>query len=295
MPLAPARIRNQPRKLRKSLKKLPQDLSAERVHQVRTRMRRLEALVHALAVDGRQNERRLLQAIRPVRKRAGKVRDMDVLADFASAVKTDNERGCSLQLLEYLGIQRERQARRLQKVAAAHASELKRRLKRCEGLLDEILEGRNDASNNKKAAAETAALALQLEAELRDWPPLNRENLHPFRLKVKELRYVLEMGTKAGKKFVSELGEVKDAVGEWHDWEELVGIAAEVIQHKGCGLLVRIRSTSEQKFEHALAMASRLRRTRLGAQTKRRKDKSPLKSFPRVAQGAIESVAALAP
>jgi hypothetical protein len=48
MPLAGARIRNQPRKLRKSLKKLLQDLSAERVHQVRTRIRRLEALVHAL-------------------------------------------------------------------------------------------------------------------------------------------------------------------------------------------------------------------------------------------------------
>jgi hypothetical protein len=81
------------------------------------------------------------------------------------------------------------------------------------------------------------------------------------------------MGTEAGNKFVSELGVVKDGVGEWHDWG-LAGIVAEVIQHKGCGLLVRIRSTSEQKFEHALAIASRLGRKRLGAETEEKRQVS---------------------
>jgi hypothetical protein len=90
------------------------------------------------------------------------------------------------------------QARRLQKVAATHASEVKRRLKRCEGLLDEVLEGRDDASDKKKAAAETAAVALQLEAELRDWPALNRKNLHPFRLKLKEFDMSSRWGRRPG-------------------------------------------------------------------------------------------------
>ena len=195
MPLAADKVRDQPRKLRKSLKALPQAPSAGRVHQLRTRARRFEALVDALVSDTRKNERRLLKAVRPVRKRAGKVRDMDVLADFASTVKIDRERECSRRLLGYLGTERERQARKLQKVVAAYTPELRRRLKRSERLLEEILVSGNDVSNGRKASAEAAALALQLRAEVRDWPSLNRENLHPFRLKVKELRYVLEMAT----------------------------------------------------------------------------------------------------
>ena len=48
---------------------------------------------------------------------------------------------------------------------------------------------------------------------------------------------------EAEDNFAKELGEVKDAIGEWHDWEELAGIATQVIQHKRCELLVRIHST----------------------------------------------------
>jgi len=292
MPLAADRVRNQPRKLRKSLKALPKDLSAEHVHQLRTRTRRLEALAEALGLDTRKNERRLLKAVRPVRKRAGKVRDMDVFADFASTVRIDRERECSLRLVGHLGRERERQARKLQKVVAAHTPELRRRLKRSEGLLDELLV--NDFSNGRKASTEATALALRLEAELRDWPPLNRKNLHRFRLKVKELRYVLEMATGAEDNFVKELGKVKDAVGEWHDWEELAGIAAQIIQHKRCELLARIRSKVEQKFEHALAITNRLRMRWLGTGSKSGERKSRVKSFPRAAPPAILSASVLA-
>src|SRR5881396_3504744 len=83
MPLAADGLWKQPRKLRKSLKKLLEDSSAARVHQLRTRTRRMEAMVYALRLDFRKNERLLLKAIKPVRKKAGKVRDMDVLTGFA--------------------------------------------------------------------------------------------------------------------------------------------------------------------------------------------------------------------
>jgi hypothetical protein len=79
-------------------------------------------------------------------------------------------------------------------------------------------------------------------------------------LKVKELRYVLQMAAASDREFVAVLGEVKDAVGEWHDWEELGGIAAEVIQHRGCDLLKQIRSAAERKFQHALTLANRIRK-----------------------------------
>ena len=54
---------------------------------------------------------------------------------------------------------------------------------------------------------------------------LNRNNLHPYRLKVKELRNVLQLSNRADDiEFVEKLGQVKDAIGDWHDWEELVRI-----------------------------------------------------------------------
>src|SRR5881396_1673260 len=46
MPLAADGLWKQPRKLRKSLKKLLEDSSAARVHQLRTRTRRMEAMVY---------------------------------------------------------------------------------------------------------------------------------------------------------------------------------------------------------------------------------------------------------
>jgi CHAD domain-containing protein len=68
---------------------------------------------------------------------------------------------------------------------------------------------------------------LKLSIELATPATLNRTNLHAYRLKIKERRYVLEMADDPGnQEFIDKLGEVKDAIGEWHDWEELIAIAS---------------------------------------------------------------------
>ena len=100
---------------------------------------------------------------------------------------------------------------------------------------------------------------------MRNWPRLNRGNLHAFRQKVKELRYVLQMATHDDSDFVKSLGEVKERIGEWHDWEVLAEIAQQMNQHPGCKLLSTIRSTAEQKFEEALSTANHMRKRSLGA------------------------------
>ena len=61
-------------------------------------------------------------------------------------------------------------------------------------------------------------------------------------------------------KFVEKLGEVKDAIGEWHDWEELIAIAEDVLDHRpSCGLLRELKVISEEKYQRALQMANELR------------------------------------
>ena len=74
----------------------------------------------------------------------------------------------------------------------------------------------------------TMAKAIKLSSQLKSPPRLSRSTLHPYRLKVKELRDVLQLSDRtADKDFLKELGEVKDAIGEWHDWEELTSIAGQ--------------------------------------------------------------------
>jgi CHAD domain-containing protein len=49
---------------------------------------------------------------------------------------------------------------------------------------------------------------------------LRKSNLYQYRLKVKELRNLLQLAEDADQQaFIDRLGEVKDAIGEWHDWE----------------------------------------------------------------------------
>ena len=66
-------------------------------------------------------------------------------------------------------------------------------------------------------------------AELREWPRLNNLNIHHFRLKVKELRYVLQLFPGADPGLVDSLAKVKDDIGDWHDWQQLLAIAREVL------------------------------------------------------------------
>jgi len=60
---------------------------------------------------------------------------------------------------------------------------------------------------------------------------------------------------------VEALRTVKDAIGEWHDWVELLGIAKEVLDDgRTCKLIRQIKDTSEQKYESAIAEAQNVRK-----------------------------------
>jgi CHAD domain-containing protein len=86
------------------LKKMPALPSAEEIHDFRTDSRRIEATLQALSLDSGGNCRRILSKISRLCKRAGKVRDMDVLTDYLSGVSASNdERTCYVHLLEHLG------------------------------------------------------------------------------------------------------------------------------------------------------------------------------------------------
>lgn len=66
MPLDPKKLQDPLRKLRKSLKKLASHPSPEEVHDIRTRSRKLEAILHALMLDAHKPGQRLLGSVAPI-------------------------------------------------------------------------------------------------------------------------------------------------------------------------------------------------------------------------------------
>lgn len=262
MPIDVDKVQKPVRKLRKLLKRMDSKPAVKDVHDLRTNTRRLEAALQAAGLDSKGKTHRLLKDLARLRKRAGRVRDLDVLTGFAAGLKAKNEDEdpCQIQLLEHLGAERHKKAKRLY-------AEVAKRNKAARALLKSTckrVEGKLDGSNGRppKAASQTAACAIVLEAELATRVRLTRGNLHPYRLKVKELRNVLKMAEgNSEQPFIAALGEVKDAIGEWHDWEELLSIANEAVRHgQKCDLLQQIRAVAQQEFSAALEKTESMRK-----------------------------------
>jgi len=262
MALEPDKILQPLRKTRKLLKQISNPPTPEEVHDVRTAARKMEASFQALSLDSYGNERRVLKHVVRLRKRAGKVRDMDVLTSYASKVHPDGEEDCSVQLLEHLGARRKKYAKKLQAAIRQYGPVVRQRLKRAQSTIDKILRrGAKAASNGKAASAGVVASVFNLSSELASPTRLGRANLHPYRLKVKELRSLLQMGGNTPQPdLIDQLGEVKDAIGEWHDWEELLSFATDVLDHvPGCRLVSELKNISHEKYERALTATDSMR------------------------------------
>ena len=246
------------RKLRKVVRKISKVPTQDEVHDIRTNTRRVEAILTALQLDRKRKGRRALRAVKPMRKKAGVVRDMDVFTAFAATLSSDDGNQCLVKLLEHLGEERARGARKLRKTVGNDRKAARKRLKACSIVIEKNF-NRGSAKQTTEWPVDATAAALRVSGELANWPTLSAQNLHPFRLKVKELRYMLQLsGEDSG--LTGRLGEIKDEIGEWHDWTELAAIARDVLSDcKDCKILGQIQDTAKGKFDEAFRAAQQLR------------------------------------
>lgn len=258
MPLDLGKVRKPIRELRKSLKILPGDPSVKAVHNLRTSSRKLEAIAIALAPRDWRSTHRLLNTIKPLRKAAGSVRDMDVLAAKAQRLYAICDRGSVDRLLQRLHSMR---------IASAHTllDELDARRKHTRHSLERI------ANQLKRTARNTDQYARELRRlihELMHWPALDANNLHDFRIRVKETRYVLQLVPNSDSNFLRVLDAVKSRIGDWHDWQQLTAIACEVLnRQKDRKTLQSIADTEKDKLKRALKAAVTFRARYLGGQS----------------------------
>ena len=255
------RIQKSTRRVKKFLREHPKEPGVNAVHNLRTSTRSLETTFVTLGITANAKVRRLLRDLRDVRKRAGKVRDMDVLTADVLTLTRESEQECYVQLVEYLGAERIKYAKKLRNTVVSAGPQVRRNLKRNCKRLKKVLERPETRQVSSEAVPATIAKAMQLSSSLTAPARLNRKNLHRYRLKVKELRDVLQLSEKAGdQEFFDALGAVKDAIGEWHDWETLITIAAQVLGHdESCKLIKQLELISKAKYERALSITNHFR------------------------------------
>jgi CHAD domain-containing protein len=267
------RLQKPLRKLRKSLKNLSKDPPPDAVHKLRTRARQIESIAPALTPSEEKKTRRLLKSIKPVRKAAGGVRDMDVLTGNALRLPKNANSASLARLIALLETMREESADALLDTVSEKRKPARHLLKQYSRLVEASFNskrngnrGPDSKSNRLSRQAASSDQPVQaaihaLTGELSGWPSLDEENIHPFRLKVKELRSILQLFPSSDAGAVAALGKVKDRIGEWHDWQQLAQFARHALDRDiDRPLLDQIDEVGAQKLKQALAAANALRK-----------------------------------
>jgi len=178
---------------------------AEDVHRFRTNSRRVESLVDELAPES-GNKKKLLKLLSKLRKRAGRVRDLDVQIAFLKDLKIPDRQNHRAQLLDILI---EEQARRSKKLAKQfdkdRVGQLRKRLRRTE----------SEVAVN---GIDPLKLAMSRLPKPSATPPTEKM-LHACRIAAKRARYLAELAADSAeaKNFIAELKRAQDEIGQWHD------------------------------------------------------------------------------
>lgn len=253
------------RELGKSVKGLSGNPLPKQVHKLRTSARRVEAITGALP-HGKKS-RKLVKSIEPLRKAAGGVRDMDVLTANIRKLGQTVPAESLARLAEHLQTSRAKEVGELHRKLDHKRKALRHNLRQYAESVQQTWPNSGIAANghsrNGRHKNSENAIVKHLARELGEFPTLTRDNIHEFRLKVKELRYILQL-SDAGSELVADLGNVQRRIGDWHDWEQLAEIAHAFLEsERDHVLLARIDEITQQKLDRGLVAANAMRRRHL--------------------------------
>jgi CHAD domain-containing protein len=252
MSIAPKRSRLVFQKLEQHLVKLSSKPRAENVHRFRTGTRRLQILLGELSPKLDRNQKKLLKLLGRIRKRAGKVRDLDVQLAALRSLKVPREPRRKTHLVNRLIELRAQQEKKLQKTVDKDTlSEIRKRLKRAGKTFDP------EASRDPLAVA-----TGMVEAIYRGGVPVTEALLHQYRILSKRARYAAEFAEPSAKveQFVAGVKRIQDALGDWHDWLTLTQTASDYLgEVRESPLVAELHNVTGAKFRHAVAVLSPMR------------------------------------
>ncbi|MBZ5651241.1 MAG: CHAD domain-containing protein [Acidobacteriia bacterium] len=245
MPLRPENTRATFRKLSRQLSRLAAKPAPENVHKFRTSSRRVEVLVSDLAARRDGNDKKLLKLLARLRKKAGRVRDLDVQSAALRSLKIPEQPARKSQLMRTLAEERSQREKRLAKsLDRKTVAEVRKRLKRAA------------ASLEIPKNADPLALARQkLNALEVDQGAVTEETLHQFRITGKRARYIAELADKDAetKRLIALLNHMQDVLGDWHDWLQLAERAEKLFGGvQESALVAVLRNVTRAKFRQAV-------------------------------------------
>ncbi len=272
------------RKLQKLPTKIISEPKAEAVHELRTTIRRVETLVSHTWGEPSRKERKLLKQLDRIRKRAGKVRDLDVQIAALSSLKLESIGRDKARVMRALEKSRNKREQKLAKVLEAElANSLPKRLAR---VRERLLAASARASQPRRPGSPYVAGALEKFAVLvQQHPKLDEQNLHAFRMTCKRVRYEAEMGETEpnARRVIDQLKRIQDAVGEWHDWVTLSESAEKALARRpGSPLIPLLRTHTHAKFLQALEVAAAARTVLLALRAASPARKAPGSVAPQV-------------
>lgn len=238
-------------RLDRELAKLAKKPVPERVHKFRTSSRRVEALLTEVPPELHRNDEKVLKLLSRLRRKAGRVRDLDVQIAALRALKFPEANGHKSQLLDALMDERRKRERKLATAFDVETvTDVRKRLKRAERGL------------NISAKTDPIAAILRKLSQLNGGRPVTEKLLHQYRIVGKRARYIAELAgdDPATKRTVAQLKHMQDVIGDWHDWLKLTERAEELIGNvRGSALVAMLRNVTQAKFRQSVELVSTIR------------------------------------
>jgi CHAD domain-containing protein len=252
MPIALKRSSTVFQKLERDLLKLCAKPRSENVHGFRTGTRRVQVLLGELSPGLNRGQKKLLKLLDRIRKRAGRVRDIDAQLSALRSLKIAGDPRRKTQLVNHLIELRVRQENKLRKaVDDETVREIRKRLKRARKDFNPA------TSRDPLAVARRTLEPIRLEHEI-----FAEALLHRYRILSKRARYAAEFAEPSpeARELIACIKPIQDALGDWHDWFILSRAAGEAVGDvRESALAAELHNVTGAKFRHAVAVLEQMR------------------------------------
>jgi CHAD domain-containing protein len=234
------------KKAERDLLRLREGYQPDVVHNFRTTTMRLQVLFEEIAPAGHGKHKKLMKAMTRIRKRAGRIRDIDVQLAALRSLKVPVEPRRKTQLMHRLIELRHKQEKKIGKLLKKKdVADISKRLRR----ISKSVELETD---NRPLDIARRMLASIIDRNTR----LDEDQLHRCRVTVKRARYAAEFAPKsaATDQFIAQLKTLQDALGRWHDWFTLTNTARhELGEIHQSSLVAALHNVTRGKFRDAAA------------------------------------------
>lgn len=165
---------------------------------------------------------------------------------------------CGRSCLRQIGELEQKLMKRRQAAAKRLTAGIGDRRKRLERMSEEL-----EASLAERAWGCSGKELLAMIAHLpEEFPELNAETLHPYRKRIKGLRYLAEISAAADPlagRQAATLKRMQAAAGRWHDWQALAQEAERAFHGstKAEGLSKLLEARAQESLKEALGLCRR--------------------------------------